>query len=38
MLQNFWITLDIMGKGMAGIFTTIILIILIVQALKKFAR
>ena len=36
-MNDFIITLEIMGKGMAGIFTAIILIMLIVWALGKFS-
>ena len=36
-MNDFIITLEIMGKGMAGIFTAIILIMIIVWALGKFS-
>lgn len=36
-MNNFIITLEIMGKGMAGIFTATILIMIVVWALGKFS-
>lgn len=35
MLTNFYIALSIMGKGMAGIFTVIILISLVVALMGR---
>lgn len=37
MMENFLITLEIMGKGMAGIFTATLLIMLFVWALGKLS-
>ena len=36
-MENFWI-LELMGKGMLGIFTVIILIMLIVMLLSKITK
>ena len=36
-MNNFLISLEIMGKGMAGIFTATILIMIVVWALGKFS-
>lgn len=37
-MENFWISLELMGKGMLGIFTVIILIMLIVMLLSKITK
>lgn len=37
-MNDFLITLEIMGKGMAGIFTAIILIMIIVWIMGKIAE
>lgn len=37
-MENFWIALSLMGKGMLGIFTVIILIMLIVMLLAKITK
>lgn len=34
-LTNFWISLEIMGLGMAGIFVVILVIMLVVVVLTK---
>lgn len=36
-MNEFLITLEIMGKGMAGIFTAIILIMIVVWIMGKIA-
>ena len=38
MWNNFIISLEIMGKGMAGIFTVIILITLVVVLMGKMTK
>ncbi len=38
MLENFWISLAIMGKGMAGIFVVIGLLTLTVLIMGKFSK
>lgn len=38
MWENFWISLEIMGKGMAGIFVVIGLLTLIVMAMGKLSK
>lgn len=37
-MENFWIALELMGKGMLGIFTVIIIIMLIVMLLSKITK
>lgn len=37
-MNDFLITLEIMGKGMAGIFTAIILIMIVVWMMGKGAK
>lgn len=37
-MENFWISLELMGKGMLGIFTVIILIMLIVMLLSRITK
>lgn len=37
-MSNFWISLSIMWKGMLGIFTVIVLIMLIVMLLSKITK
>lgn len=37
-MENFWIALELMGKGMFGIFTVIIIIMLIVMLLSKITK
>lgn len=37
-MNDFLITLEIMGKGMAGIFTAIILIMIVVWIMGKIPR
>lgn len=37
-MNDFLITLEIMGKGMAGIFTAIILIMIVVWIMGKISR
>lgn len=37
MWENFWISLGIMGKGMAGIFVVIGVLTLLVTAMGKFS-
>lgn len=37
-MENFWVALSLMGKGMLGIFTVIILIMLIVMLLSKITK
>ncbi len=37
-MENLWISLELMGKGMLGIFTVIILIMLIVMLLSKITK
>lgn len=37
-MENFWISLELMGKGMLGIFTVIILIMLVVMLLSKITK
>ncbi len=38
MMENFLISLEVMGKGMLGIFTVIILIMLVVILLSKLTK
>lgn len=38
MMENFMISLEVMGKGMLGIFTVIILIMLVVMLLSKVTK
>lgn len=38
MMENFLISLEVMGKGMLGIFTVIVLIMLVVMLLSKFTK
>ena len=37
-MENSWISLELMGKGMLGIFTVIILIMLIVMLLSRITK
>ena len=37
-MENLWISLELMGKGLLGIFTVIILIMLIVMLLSKITK
>lgn len=37
-MENIWIALELMGKGMLGIFTVIIIIMLIVMLLSKITK
>lgn len=37
-MDNLMIALEIMGKGMAGIFTVIVIIMLIVMLLSKITK
>ena len=37
-MENFCIALELMGKGMLGIFTVIIIIMLIVMLLSKITK
>lgn len=37
-MENVMIALEIMWKGMAGVFAAILLIMLVVWSLKKFSR
>ena len=37
-IENVLISLDIMWKGMGGIFTVIILVMLLVMLLTKFSK
>ena len=37
-MENFWIALELMGKGMLVIFTVIIIIMLIVMLLSKITK
>ena len=37
-MENFWIALELMGKGKLGIFTVIIIIMLIVMLLSKITK
>ena len=37
-MENFGIALELMGKGMLGIFTVIIIIMLIVMLLSKITK
>ncbi len=36
-IENFKIALEIMGKGMGGIFATIIIIMIIIMIIAKFS-
>ena len=38
MSQNVIITLKIMGQGMAGIFVSILLIMLVISLIQKFSK
>lgn len=38
MSQNIWIALEIMWKGMAGIFAAVLVIMAIVYLMGKFGR
>jgi len=38
MMNNFLISLEVMGKGMLGIFTVIVLIMLVVMLLSKVTK
>ena len=37
-LDNFIISLELMGKGMAGIFAAILVIVILVQIMGKVGR
>ncbi|WP_269141910.1 hypothetical protein [Lientehia hominis] len=38
MWENFWISLEIMGKGMGGIFVAILIIVALVWIMNRLGK